>query len=469
MTTYPVTSNILPSLNDNHMQELIAAKALPLGSTEPGKAWCIKALHPSDPVMTTTGIPDPTSLPTVHQNYQFSYSACPAHAVQPWSFDLFLYANPIIPAVVALHGATEEVYPLFNPHLAGASGANVDAINETMVTAFASNVRRYRMTYYGATGHLDCPKMYEKGYIACAQYPITASTLNFHPQIDAVDARFTRPITTFTDTTPTTAELQTLPNAYYNLATAGIYAPFRLTESFQDWKNTGDATWLINKVDAAAAVVTSGVDDYGNVTSIAPHATVPVSYQLPYGLNGTSLNADGSFNVCTVLPRCDDNVVHIAGWNLDPTAHFQFYFRIGYEYCVPCASPMSCQARTSPPYDSRAIESYYLISRELADAYPASYNDFGSILSTIADVASSILPTIFPAAGPILAGIRTLFKGKKKEDAPPSAAKVEQARERITQPVVVIRANKSKGNNNNAVVVRNGNKRTNRRTRKQLQ
>jgi hypothetical protein len=50
------------------------------------------------------------------------------------------------------------------------------------------------------------------------------------------------------------------------------------------------------------------------------------------------------------------------------------------------------------PYDPRAMEAYYALSREMADAYPASYNSLASVLGVAASVAARLWPYIKLAA-----------------------------------------------------------------------
>lgn len=71
-------------------------KNLPMGSTESGKAWCIKALHPSDPLTEVRGVPDESSMSTVFLNYQSTFTLQPPGVAEPtWSFDAALLPHPV--------------------------------------------------------------------------------------------------------------------------------------------------------------------------------------------------------------------------------------------------------------------------------------------------------------------------------------------------------------------------------------
>lgn len=106
-----------------------------------------------------------------------------------------------------------------------------------------------------------------------------------------------------------------------------------------------------------------------------------------------------------------------------------FYFRCGWEMQPLPGTNLVSFAKSSPPFDQRAISSYFAISRELKDAYPADYNDLGKILEVIKSAARVALPVasmIFPAARPVLAGISGLLGASDKPKSRDSALGVTE-------------------------------------------
>jgi hypothetical protein len=79
-------------------------------------------------------------------------------------------------------------------------------------------------------------------------------------------------------------------------------------------------------------------------------------------------------------------------------------FRAGYELQCQPTSTYSSYLRLSPPYDPIAINDYYAISRELKDAYPSDYNDWGKLWNVIKSAARTVIPFV-RGLGPIGAGV----------------------------------------------------------------
>lgn len=102
------------------------------------------------------------------------------------------------------------------------------------------------------------------------------------------------------------------------------------------------------------------------------------------------------------------------------------------------------------PADHQAIRVVHAISRELKDAYPSSYNDFGKLLGVIANAATGLAPMLgsfAPLAMGIGTGARLLSSvipskgtGKTNPRDKPAAAAVERVHQRMQEqsaPVVI--------------------------------
>lgn len=110
-------------MTTNKLREVIAARQIPLGTTEQGKDWCLKALHPADPLTVANGIPDMSSVPSVFQNFSCSYTVMNPLPGSPgnWDFGVFYYAHPyLIGALRTVDSAGAVVWsPIVNPHIPG--------------------------------------------------------------------------------------------------------------------------------------------------------------------------------------------------------------------------------------------------------------------------------------------------------------------------------------------------------------
>jgi hypothetical protein len=122
----------------------------------------------------------------------------------------------------------------------------------------------------------------------------------------------------------------------------------------------------------------------------------------------------------------DTNWGGICARNLALTTKFTFFVRFGVELQVQPGSTLSPHLRLSPQYDSRALKTYFAIARELKDAYPADYNDWGKLWNVVKGVASSVLPVV-SALGPVGAGVGALGGLAMKGIDAATAAKKKRA------------------------------------------
>lgn len=382
------------------LRKYIEEKNVVLGNTPDGKSWALKALHPADPLTEVRGIPDQSAMPTVFQNYQWSTNVTnPTPGTTGiWSFDLFLFAHPILAGALRTHDSAGAYLwsPIVNPQV-GLSGSTWIQRQEW----FVNNVEKYRVAYLGVTGHQDAAAVTNQGMIACVQYPITSISGSLDTD-DVVD-QIVRLVDLFSSAPKTWTEMQTLPNAYLNTAREGVYAPYKLSRTCQDWQTSRDLRQFV---------------PYGNCSAFAPTArrvvlgaAAPSLTTLtggwPYGLTGYYAGSVESTEM--TLKRSDEGIIHIAGINLHSSSSFTFIFRAGYELQVAPGSAVSTFAKLSPRYDSLALDGYYAIAREFKDAYPEDFNSLEKILGTIASVVGDVVGTLFPVARPVITGIKALL------------------------------------------------------------
>lgn len=386
----------------------------------------MKALHPADPLTTPNGIPDLCSIPSVFQNFSSSYTIVnplPSNTGN-WDFDVFFYAHPVFLGAVRTVDALGAVTwsAILNPHLTGTT------TSEKRDFVF-NQWEKYRIAYLGITGYHDAAALSNNGLIASAQYPQTPEYTTYFEDLETSVPYYylTRRAELWPQTLKTFEQLQNLPNAYFGAARDGVYCPYKLSETCQDWVSAKDLVLHFASSTSQAFLPSAGAYN------------VPIASPMegPYGIVGSNRTT-----LYTVQKRCDDGVIHISGRQFASAASFTCYYRSGFEVQVTPGSTISSFAKTSPPHDATALSTYFSISRELKDAYPAEYNDLGKIVRTIADAAADVLPTIFPGLGPIVRAahntINRIFPDKAKGDGQPKTDNVSAAtKERVSKVVTM--------------------------------
>jgi hypothetical protein len=225
--------------------------------------------------------------------------------------------------------------------------------------------------------------------------------------------------------------------------------PLKLTETAQDWLS--ECTEVCCGAQENFPPWNDLIGNYGPLP-IAPYAAWP-----HIGLRGMYAQQNGIGAIVGDPTSAMGNASwgHICARNLAVSTSFSFFFRCGWELQVRPGSTLAPHMKISPPYDPVALQTYYAISRELKDGYPATYNDLGEMWDAISKAAKQVLPFI-RMVGPVgnalgMAGqgiisggdiIRGRRKAKKQANASaqsvvdsrsmvPSGTEIERARQVI--------------------------------------
>jgi hypothetical protein len=390
-----------------------------------GTNWCLKALHPSDPITEVRGIPDHDASPTVFLNYQtVAHLSAATGATGVWSFDATLLPHPIqfmytrVTDSVNAAGVQDCV---LNSQLDGPN-------HPTKFESWRQLARRWRLAYMAVTCYQDGPALSDQGTIVVAQVPQTPKLFSAScfgsintGELSTNVAVLRHQVAQFTDVDrPNYDASQAMPNAYFNNSRFGAYVPLKLTETCQDW--VSDSCNIIPASNFNDTGFEEAGDDPENVFArkggilVQPGAglfqnqTYPftgTTNLVPYGstslgsvyIDPTAENSSDMGECTSAL--CNGLVAHICGTNLSVLTSFSFFIRAGFEMQVQPLSVMSPHQKLSPKYDSLALNSYFSIARELKDAYPADYNDLGKILKVIGDAAVN--------GGRVLSGIPNVY------------------------------------------------------------
>lgn len=400
------------------MRELIGSHGESFGATEAGNAWCIKALHPSDPVSECAGIPDESAVPSTHLSFMTTHafqkpSTLPSGAT--WGFDLDVMPHPIQFASLLTHdggGAYPDRLEVLNSQLAGASHTD-------KLVSLVGMAQRWRLTYCGVTLYQDGAALTNQGTIIACQRPVHALSMYTTAGGFVADAGLTTASSSVMQTNGARGlrqaiafqevdqlnynSMTNMPNAYIGKSVDGCYLPLALTRTCQKWHGEHDICTYFG--------LNQGTD-YGDGYQVPISATA-ASLDWPfYSLNHLRQDTRGhvfSDNAYT-SKMCSDVWGGIAARNLDETTSFTVVYRYGFELQCQPGSIMSTQLRISPRYDPAALAAYFAIRRELKDAYPADFNDWAKIWKVIKQVGAMVLPGL-GLLGPAGSGIATALGG----------------------------------------------------------
>jgi hypothetical protein len=299
---------------------------VPLGTTKSGQDWCLKALHPSEPIVTLDGIPDQDACTTVFQAYGMSQSVSkPAGAAGSWNFDAFFFPHPYILGAIyaydtgAAHSAWTTIY---NTQI-----GNTPITQATCFAAFDSICRQYRIGYMGVTGYHDCSATANEGTIAIAQFSCQPVTVSL-PTSTGSQADISVSILgeAYIDPPRTYEQMQSMPNAYLSNAREGFYAPYKLSRGFNDWHDAADSrqyfSWYWGSNNAT----------FGHSSTSGTFGTYTASgfaNWYPYGAPPSAYNSSVSGTTVSSLvhQRADTNMIQASARNLDLTSTYTFYIR----------------------------------------------------------------------------------------------------------------------------------------------
>jgi hypothetical protein len=397
-----------------------------LGSTPSGSIWAIKALHPSDSESPHAGLPDESCAPSVILNYQtIARISAPAGLTAPtWSGNFVVTPHPIFfmsgdtfdPISMASTG-----YGILNSQLSGAT-----VVNKT--DTWYSNFQKWRLLDYGVTIVQDGPALADQGTIAVNQTTLPSFMCNGVISRDTIGATTYDALSPhiryfFNDSVPNYNTVQNMPNAYLGASREGAYIPMKLDKDHMRWMSLEDSS-AVSSTLISYDHYTSDFSVMGtNVANVAfgmglnnETNTGPTQLIFPYAGNcGYSFNWANGKTYGTYLPDLlTNNVANVCFANIAPSTSFSVVIRCGLEcQCIP-GTLFSPDQVPSPVYDPIALNSYFEISRQLKDCYPARYNSWGMLLDVIKNIGASVVPKMLPYIPKALGYLSNAFGGSIK-------------------------------------------------------
>lgn len=412
--------------NKNPLNEAVLRAARTPGLTDEGRAWMIKALHPSDAVSGMAGIPTLDSRPTVPLNFMTT-RVITAPSAASWGADVLLNPSPLYFGKVTTHSATPAygTSTIYNTQL-GVTGFSEFGVpgqtwNNVAVETWFGNVSKYRLCYASVTATLSASSTSNEGSVTCAQYPLVGretwtSGINLLlPWLEGTSKQKIFPIGLRNPQV-----LQGMIGSTTWEAREGAYAILKLSEDALVWNKPDDLIMPFGSAGTAPNYIQApSVDTYIDMTT-ATAASVNDSPFGPQAIWGkfNVVQSGPTFSalptgVATLVPT-QDYQAHLSFAGLDPAASITLTYRVGFEAVVPPESIYAGQVTPALQPDPLALQTYFSHSAFLQSAYPASYNIFGALFQGLKAVGGAVMPHLVNAG-------RTMLSSMSNQYAAPNA------------------------------------------------
>lgn len=369
-------SHLSPELgstpSSGKLSNLLASSGVVFGSTPQGKAWTLRALHPSDDGVRVDGIPDRTCVPT--GMLHFKTSAVISNQGGNYDVDLVFIPSCILfgTATVRAAGIVTPIarHDILNSQLAG--GPTLAGI----VGLWKGSVASSRVVYYGVTVYLDAPALFDQGGLVVAQ----------------VQPSFSRVFTaspaycTYTGGLLGFEQLMGLPLAVQHQAKYGAYVPIKLSQPSLSF----------------------------------------VEQQQVYQYSGWFDAIEGQPSHYTLPSLMDASMGCISLRNVSQNASIRLVVRVGVEFTPVSYSPYSPFTRPSPAPDAIALDAYFRVCAQMPDGWTSDYNDLGKLVDVLKGVAKWAWPAIRQVVSATPFGANLLETGKQVVSTVRAASKAKK-------------------------------------------
>jgi hypothetical protein len=329
-----------------------------------------------------SGVPDQNAGSSFVQCYQQTVSLSTPGQLDTWEGEIYFYTDPSCFGCCNVRDTdnTDSAVRLF-PNLNLAAGGTTV---EDAWTTLLNNAERWRCAYYGVTVQLDAPALANQGTFVAAQYcvkPMFWGNMQ-HAHQNGQSYQYRKLVRYDANDTAEYDTCMQMPGAFTGPAKGGCYMPLKLDSNHAEWHDQNDLVFDASRWGAAAEYIEEPI------TNLTTNGLYP-GLVSPYWTSGTwTLGGDLHLLPCTSGVGC----VCFRGVSKDAT--IRLTFRVGFELCVQPGSLLAPNLHATPAYDRTAIDTYFAIAREMKDAYPAEYNDFGKLWDVIKSIASRVAPVV---------------------------------------------------------------------------
>lgn len=375
------------------MIEKVAAE---LGQTPEGKAFVMKALNPSAPLIPS-GMPDINTVATVNYNYEGSFTIEPGQGVttaDSVNYQINCHAHPICIADVIKTVSSNPTdisnsETLLNTQLPNAKElpaptgkAWPDRVNVT--TAHAKAKRDFwreqnqhaRCTYAGFTLTPTYSSDNNQGLVVCVQQATCGrETVLANPQ----GGEFIKKTYYGAEDFATFENATNIPRTYTGQMVDGCYTVVKLNENMNTF------------IDQNSPVSIMSVKVGGTVSATGSEPSPQMFIAIK----------DGTENV----PIMSKYMPQIFIRGASSSTSFMLRYRLGFEVIPFAGSSNTPFAKDAPPYDELAMKMYSRLMLEVQlDGYPASYNLFEWLGDAIRKAAPFVKRAVLGGIGGLSSG-----------------------------------------------------------------
>lgn len=386
------------SLSPGHMARVISgfSGSVPLGETEIGQSWCLKALHPAD--TTVLSSPMPVNETKAFASVAFTQTdtmSIPAtfDPAKPWNAIIYVHRDPCLLYSYQFYqaGVASVIGYQFSWQYGAGSYAGC-------FQALRTNAEKIRLSSQSMTAYFDGASESDAGHITACQYEsprYNLASTAFPALVGEINA--TVPFTYYQDRPPYVTEMTSATKSFQTPARNGVYCPSKLV-SLGQWINTNQSFTMLGCSDPAAGALASEFQTIGlsRADAAAPANTFYNTFPFM-----TKVAGDG---FPLVYGSVDPGITMISFQGMSATSNLRLTMRWSLDVMVRPATVWAPFVRMPPVEDHMALKMYAQVSRQMADGYPGSYNALGALLPIIAKIAASVLPSVVPAIGSWLSG-----------------------------------------------------------------
>jgi hypothetical protein len=361
---------------NNRLSRLLPAE---LGTTEAGKAWALKCLHPnSESTMGSQGIPDTSSyqiaLPEARSNLVISKPA--GLADKNWDV-VVMFPDCVEIACIAYYRTSGQTWQQVRdglnatPPTAGFAAPQIFYNSLFKDTTMHNDADKWRITSHGATTHLDTAALTDQGMVYADHWP--------HEDFTAMQAAAEGPpvLTEYNAFLYVMPNMQSSdmversPRTYVNNARYGSYTVMYPSDT------TLSAPYFSNR----------GTEKVKSIQFLWPDqstsVTTPELYTKP-AYTGL-MTAEGRFD----LGGFTTGFVLYEG--IDKVSNVQVKVKTAFEIVPTNQTIAQAFTNRSPLCDLKALEVVGRVAQNAPGSYPADYNDLSKVLGSIWNTVKGVV------------------------------------------------------------------------------
>lgn len=367
---------------------------VPLGDTEVGKSWCLKALHPADTSVLSAPMPanETRSFASVAFQQMNTLTKPAAFAAQPWDLEIRVLRDPVLLYAwrATQSGAADAVGFVFSSQYYNVGAPSYNA----NYNALRGAAEKFRVTSHSVTAYFDASSQTDQGHVVAGQTDLPLMKLaatTIPPPVADIAGQV--PWVYYQDAVPTYDTILQTTRCYQGPATEGVYAPSKL-QNLGAWVRTNQSNMMLGTPSSltpfgflGAAGVPAAETTIADFQNTFPYTTVP---------------AGGLYSV---FDQTDSTITSVFFKNIAPASAVRTTMRWSLDLIVRPGTSYAPFVRMPPVEDRLALKMYSEVSRRMADAYPGSYNNLGALLGIVGKIATAVLPSLVPTVTDWVTGL----------------------------------------------------------------